>query len=65
MIKVKIVPCEPSEPPKVYGGEDLRKLLRANSEFRVMWIGGVRYEMPKEDAPVSGMRIKLPPQETP
>jgi len=54
MIKVKIVPCEPSEPPKVYGGEDLRKLLRANSEFRVMWIGGVRYEMPKEDAPVSG-----------
>jgi hypothetical protein len=48
MIKVKIVPCEPTDPPKVYGGEDLRALLRGNSEFKVMWIGGVRYEMDED-----------------
>lgn len=32
-----------------FGGNDLRKLLIGNSQFRNVWIGGKRYEMPKEE----------------
>ena len=62
--------CWTSDHPEVsgenkpIGGKDLRDLLIGNSQFRVMWIGGVRYEMPKdEDPPVSEARPRR--KETP
>lgn len=37
---------------------DLRELLKGNSQFRSVWIGGKRYEMPSEELPISEVRHK-------
>lgn len=43
---------------KPIGGENLRRLLIGNSQFKHVWIGGKLYEMPDDEPPVSGVRRK-------